>query len=351
MGKITKNILIISIISLFSGAILLGAGYATGGVQAIQQITAPTKKAETLTDISDIHLDTYSHVTVQTGNVDKPTVSYYKDSKFIADVGLTVKDKTLTLTSKDRSNTVVGAIEVFGYLLNEARRSSPFNDIIVTLPKGTTINTIQGSGLSGLSLNNLEVKTIDYSAQTDLYNTTISGGKISGLFNAYDCTLKDLTIESNYSYSSISNSSLENVTIVNEGGGNTISNSTLKNCSFSNGQTVEEIEAEFAEDKEDSNQDYYYHSHYATIGLENTTLIGDNSFTAATLDITVDLATDSKNKTSLDIQSADSNITLNGNFKTLTPVKENGKTTLTHTAKDATGKLIIRSNYGTISIK
>ncbi len=93
MSTFFKSGLKISLFSLAFGAVLLGAGYATGGVQAIQEITAPSKQTETFKDISDLHLDTYRYVTVQAGNVDETVVAYSSGSKFIADVRVTKEGK------------------------------------------------------------------------------------------------------------------------------------------------------------------------------------------------------------------------------------------------------------------
>lgn len=122
MSTFFKTGLKISFFSLIIGAVLLGAGYATGGVQAIQEITAPSKQTEAFTDISDIHLDTYRYVTVQAGNVDETVVTYSSGSKFIADVQVSKEGNTLSIKGQQQGSVVAGAIGLFGYLLNEAQR-------------------------------------------------------------------------------------------------------------------------------------------------------------------------------------------------------------------------------------
>ena len=349
MSTFFKTGLKISLFSLALGAVLLGAGYATGGVQAIQEITAPSKQTETFTDISDIHLDTYRYVTVQAGNVDETVVTYSSGSKFIADVQVTKEGNTLSIKGQQQRSVVAGAVELLGYLLNEAQRQNLYEEIVITVPKNQVLNSISGAGLSGLSLNNLTVKNLEYGSTMDVISSTIEGGKVSGYLSVYDSSLKNMTIDIYDSYSNVSDSQLEDLTITDMGNGMSFTNSKLKNISYTSGQSLEDIEEEAQHlHSEDS---YYSNGAYLFVSLDNVELLGDNTFIGSVLDMDVNLATTSEATTSIELESRTESIELGDSLKNLETTKANGIVKISHTAKDARGKLIIKNNQGTISLK
>lgn len=349
MKQLTKIFLTISIATLFLGAVLLGAGFATGGIQAIQEITAPSKNTETFTDISDIKLDAYRQVQVQSGNVDKASVTYFSGSKFIEDIKLDKKDTSLSISGLQQKKVIAGGIEIFGYLLNEGQSSNRFNEIIITLPKDRVLNSISGSDLPGLTVSNLTVKNLTYNSYSEIKNSIIESGELLGNASVYDSTLKNLTIENYYDYSSISGSKLENLTIIDRGGGFEISNSNIKNINYSSGQTLEEIQ----EEAENINSDnsYNYYGSYLSLNLQNVELVGNNSFMGSVMNIDIDLSNDSKTNTSISVETLEEDIYLGDSLKALEKIKEDKVTKISHTAKDSKGKLIIKNNRGKISIK
>ena len=83
--------------------------------------------------------------------------------------------------------------------------------------------------------------------------------------------------------------------------------------------------------------------------IENVKLLGENHFMASAISMDINLAADSK--TNVDIQSYRGDIQLSGHYKDLKKVSENIGTRVSHTEKDATGKIIILNSYGNISMK
>ncbi len=342
MNKLTKTFLTISIAPLFLGAILLGAGFATGGIQAIQKITAPSKNTETFTNISDIKLDTYRRVHIQSGNVQKTTVSYYKKTNYLSNLLLSSKDKTLVIDEKENENIIRGVIEVLGYILNEKEHTTDFREVVITIPKDKPLESLDGWNAS-LELTNVTINNINFQTNyADIVNSTISKGTLSGGISVYDSTLKDMDINLTSDYSQFSDSTAENLNFVDKTYGINFTNSSLKNTNYSDGIPKEDIQGQ------DLSNSIYNHE-IGYVKLENVTLIGDNNFMGYNLSMDIDLAPDKK--TTLDIQSLNEDIQLDGAYKDIKKIKENAKTTISHTEKDAKGKLIILNNQGKISIK
>ena len=72
---------------------------------------------------------------------------------------------------------------------------------------------------------------------------------------------------------------------------------------------------------------------------------------ASILDIDVNLAATSEATTSIELESRTESIELGDSLKALETTKANGIVKISHKAKDARGKLIIKNNQGTISLK
>lgn len=348
MSKFSQKCLKVSVISLFIGALLLGAGFAMGGIQAIKSITAPQKVSEVFTDISELRVDTYRNIHIQSGDVQKPTVSYYKKSTFLSDIELTKEGDLLSIKNVEKEFEMTGLIEVFGYLLNESGRTSDFREIVVTLPKDKPLEALTGWSM-WMQLTNLTIENIDYQGSfTGIVNSTISKGNLQGSISANDSKLKDVKLNLYSDYSQFTNSSGENLVITDQSGGINFSNSTLKNISYSDGSTEEEIQKE-AELAASSNGEDNYYGYESQVTIENVKLLGENHFMASAINMDINLAADSK--TNVDIQSYRGDIQLSGRYKDLKKVSENTGTRVSYTEKDATGKIIILNSYGNISMK
>lgn len=348
MNAFFKKSLKVSIASLVIGALLMGAGFAMGGIKAIKTITAPTKISKTFTDISDIEVDTYRNVQIQSGNVQKPTISYYEKSSFLSDIQASKEGKTLSIKNVEKDVEITGLIQVFGYLLNERGRSSDFRQIVITLPKDQGINSLTGFSM-WMQLTNVGVENMDYHGHySEIVNSTISKGKLGGAVSANDSKLKDVKLDLYSDYSQFTNSNGENLTITDHSAGINFSNSTLKNINYSDGSSEEDIKKGAANRDSVDYQNNYYGSEPHVI-LENVNLLGNNKFMASFFSMDIDLAANST--TSLDIQSLNGDIQVAGQYKDLKKINENAKTSLSHTEKDAKGKLNILNNFGTISIK
>ena len=203
--------------------------------------------------------------------------------------------------------------------------------------------------MSGLSLNKLTVKNLEYGSAVDIISSTIEAGKVSGYLSVYDSNLTNMTIDIYDSYSNVSDSQLEDLTITDMGNGMSFTNSKLKNISYTSGQSLEDMEEEAQYLHSDDS--YYSNGAYLFVSLDNVELIGDNTFMASILDIDVNLAATSEATTSIELESRTESIELGDSLKALETTKVNGIVKISHAAKDAKGKLIIKNNQGTISLK
>jgi hypothetical protein len=169
--------------------------------------------------------------------------------------------------------------------------------------------------LSGLSLNNLTVKNLEYGSAVDIISSTIEAGKVSGYLSVYDSNLTNMTIDIYDSYSNVSDSQLEDLTITDMGSGMSFTNSKLKNISYTSGQSLEDIEEEAQ--YLHSEDPYYSNGAYLFVSLDNVELLGDNTFMASILDIDVNLAATSEATTSIELESRTESIELGDSLKLL----------------------------------
>lgn len=134
--NISRKCFITSVLCIILGGILLGAGYATGGLQDIKHQTAPKKVIKTFDQITALDIDSSaSTITVETGPVQRPTVTYYTHPKFIDPIVTTVTGKTLSLSQKPKDVVITGGIEILGFTLNNSRQEKNYRSITITVPE------------------------------------------------------------------------------------------------------------------------------------------------------------------------------------------------------------------------
>lgn len=346
-----------SVVCIVLGAILLGAGYATGGLQDIKHQTAPKKVIQTFDHVTALDIDTnFSTITVETGPVKKPTVTYYTHSKFIDPLEIKIENETLHISEKPRDVIITGGIELIGFGLNKSDRNHNYRTTTITLPKGTSLRELKGSSMPQATISDLTVQDLEFSGGLTLLNTRIKKGKVFGTFDATDSLLANLELKADYSLSSLTNSSLENGTISLGHGQLTTKNTNLKSVTIQSlspgGVEAEETSLEnvtFTVTSEQENEET--NDNGAIFTAHALTLKGTNTITGGDIDVDITLtkakaiayrARTENGKVSLGSQLTPAKIGKESTSDIISYVAEN---------KAATGNLTVNLNKGDITIK
>ncbi|MGT2802250.1 Putative adhesin [Streptococcus henryi] len=359
MKNFTKKLFMMSVISIVLGAVLLGAGYSTGGLQAIKQRSEPKLVTKTFNQVTDLELDAnYAEFEIKTGNVDKPTLTYYTHPKFISPISGNLKDGKLTISQKDRDVIITGGIEILGYGLNELGREKNFRLITLTFPNDTSLNTLTGSSMPSVSVDGINFNEVDYNGQLTLLNSSVNKGQVDGSFNGIKTKLTDFTIKSDYAFVNLTDTSLEKGEISLANGGLTTDNSNLKSVSVSaseyggielNRGSIENFS--FTSDNEKDDEDDYYYNVVGEVTINNVTLKGDNTIKGGNLNVDA-LLTDIK-PIAYDLSTVKGNITLGSNFTDVKLDRDSstGATTFKSQPSEQTGTLNISITKGDIKLQ
>ncbi|VHG88806.1 Adhesin AIDA-I [Streptococcus pyogenes] len=357
MKNISRKCFMTSVVCIVLGAILLGAGYATGGLQDIKHQTAPKKVIQTFDHVTALDIDTnFSTITVETGPVKKPTVTYYTHSKFIDPLEIKIENETLHISEKPRDVIITGGIELIGFGLNKSARNHNYRTTTITLPKGTSLKELKGSSMPQATISDLTVQDLEFSGGLTLLNTRIKKGKVFGTFNATDSLLANLELKADYSLSSLTNSSLENGTISLGHGQLTTKNTNLKSVTIQSlspgGVETEETSLEnvtFTVTSEQENEET--NDNGAIFTAHALTLKGTNTISGGDIDVDITLtkakaiayrARTENGKVSLGSQLTPAKIGKESTSDVISYVAEN---------KAATGNLTVNLNKGDITIK
>ncbi|MGC4387335.1 hypothetical protein ABXW34_15940, partial [Streptococcus suis] len=125
-----------------------------------------------------------NYLTVTSGNVTKPTLTYtkVKAQNSIYTTDYSFKNGELTLNSKAN----YASRHISGGLLDLAREGFSFdNQITLTLPKNSNLKTNSVSNNSGFILKNLRLKdtTIETSSYFETTNVNLDSTKLSVNYN------------------------------------------------------------------------------------------------------------------------------------------------------------------------
>lgn len=235
-----KYLSLFGIGSLIVGVSLLAFGAAAGGIDAIKLKTEPQKVTKTFDRIENLTLSSINAIRVKTDDVDKVTVTYYANSKFISTVNVTNDNKELVLNAQPRGSIVAGFMEAGGYALNARDSHRDYNLVEIIVPKGMKLNKV--SSASGqhnifpqnVELDNLQIKEVDIAGTTLINKSVIESGNMSllGYSSLVDSTIKNIDVSYDNLY--LGNTTLENVTISNSIGNLDTEKSTLKNVTIEN---------------------------------------------------------------------------------------------------------------------
>ncbi|HHJ7666576.1 TPA: DUF4097 family beta strand repeat-containing protein [Streptococcus pyogenes] len=357
MKNISRKCFMTSVVCIVLGAILLGAGYATGGLQDIKHQTAPKKVIKTFDQITALDIDSSaSTITVETGPVQRPTVTYYTHPKFIDPIVTTVTGKTLSLSQKPKDVVITGGIEILGFTLNNSRQEKNYRSITITVPEKTSLNEVKGSNVPHTTLSNLTVQDMQFDGNLTLLHTKVKKATITGMLEATKSQLTNLELKADYSLSSLTNSSLENGTISLGHGQLTTKNTNLKSVTIQSlspsGVEAEETSLEnvtFTVTSEQENEET--NDNGAIFTAHALTLKGTNTITGGDIDVDITLtkakaiayrARTENGKVSLGSQLTPAKIGKESTSDVISYVAEN---------KAATGNLTVNLNKGDITIK
>lgn len=218
MKKKVTITLLTGFIALISGLILCGIGYFMGGIEDIQAIATPLLKEETYQDIRDINLNFQSReIRVEQSPDDKFHVRYASFDNFRSHPLSLQQDKqTLIVEGREPKLHIQGIMQFLGQEL-AIQRNRELQELVISVPKGRTLETLSGWGYSSISLNNVRIKHLDWGGPINGDNVTMDGGTINssdiGSLYFANSHLKNMTIDTSVGTQSYQTSTLENVTI------------------------------------------------------------------------------------------------------------------------------------------
>lgn len=219
MKKKLTMALIIGFVSLIVGLILAGIGFFTGGITRLEEVAAPEKIYKTYPNLESVKLESLPHYVIIKESSDKDFHLTYanSDNNLQSPLTATEKDGALTLTSQRREFKIEGIMQFFGEAL--AQRDVDVNYVTIEIPKGETLNKLEGYTLnlysnSTLELEDVHIKEINITGSIYMNGSQIDSGHIqTDSFNSFESTLKNLEISGSDAMINLSGVTLENVKI------------------------------------------------------------------------------------------------------------------------------------------
>ncbi|AAT87983.1 membrane protein [Streptococcus pyogenes JRS4] len=357
MKNISRKCFMTSVVCIILGGILLGAGYATGGLQDIKHQTTPKKVIKTFDQITALDIDSSaSTITVETGPVQRPTVTYYTHPKLIDPIVTTVTGKTLSLSQKPKDVVITGGIEILGFTLNNSRQEKNYRSITITVPEKTSLNEVKASNVPHTTLSNLTVQDMQFDGNLTLLYTKVKKATITGMLEATKSQLTNLELKADYSFSNLTDSSVENGTISLGHGQLTTKNTNLKSVTIQSlspgGVEAEETSLEnvtFTVTSEQENEET--NDNGAIFTAHSLTLKGTNTISGG--DVAVDITLTNPKTTAYKTKTEDGKISLGSQLTPAKIGKESTSDVISYVAenKAATGNLTVNLNKGDITIK
>ncbi|MGT2742628.1 DUF4097 family beta strand repeat-containing protein [Streptococcus plurextorum] len=362
-----KYLLFFGLGSLLVGFSLLSFGATAGGIDGIKANTKAKITTLTFDHVKAIDVSTFRDVTIQGGDVEKVTVTYYNHPKFLPETEVTQSGDTLNLSQNSRGSIITGFMEAGGYVLNEHQSRGQYSQITITVPKDMTIDKLSGNFMSlNSALVNLTINEINTSGSLGyIVNTTIKSGSLTGIEGAQvdGSTLTNLTFEHLGSLY-ISDSQLENIQFPNFSSHLSADTSTFKNISFDN--ALQETYPDTTDS--DWEEETYYYSYGVSLSLadssienltfkgageisgRNLTLAGNINISGPETVVDLGLTTDSRKHTNLTLQTANGTITLDHQTDHPDIVTKEESSHYHKTVENPKAELIINSQYGSIAI-
>lgn len=221
MKKKLTIAIIFGFVSLIAGLILAGIGFFTGGITQLEEVSRPEKVYKTYPNLESVKLESLPHYVIIKESSDKDFHLTYanSDNNLQSPLTATEKDGVLTLTSQRQELKIEGIMQYFGEAL--AQRDVDVNYITIEIPKGKTLNKLEGYTLnlysnSTLELEDVHIKEINITGSIYMNGSQIDSGHIqTDSFNSFESTLKNLEITGSDTMINLSGVTLENVKIEN----------------------------------------------------------------------------------------------------------------------------------------
>ena len=209
MRKLTKGFLIFGVVTTVIGFILLFVGIQSDGIKSLLAMSKEPvydSRMEELTfgkEVENLEITLHQHALTITDSFDDQIhISYHPTVSPHHDLNTNQYEKTLNITDQKRSESpsISSGIDELLYIVSSS--SNRFNDVIIRLPKGMplkSINISSNRGQTSITNASLENATLN----TNSYLLRIEGSRIKNskfttpnIINIFDTDLTDSQLES-----------------------------------------------------------------------------------------------------------------------------------------------------------
>ena len=209
MRKLTKGFLIFGVVTTVIGFILLFVGIQSDGIKSLLAMSKEPvydSRMEELTfgkEVENLEITLHQHALTITDSFDDQIhISYHPSLSAHHDLVTNQNDKTLSLTDKKLSETPFLSSGINGLLHIVSSSSNRFNGVIIGLPKGMPLKSINISSNRGqttiinASLENATLNTNGYLLRIE--GSRIKNSKLTtpNIVNIFDTDLTDSQLES-----------------------------------------------------------------------------------------------------------------------------------------------------------
>ena len=209
MRKLTKGFLIFGVVTTVIGFILLFVGIQSDGIKSLLAMSKEPvydSRMEELTfgkEVENLEITLHQHALTITDSLDDQIhISYHPSISANHDLVTNQNDKTLSLTDKKLSETPFLSSGINGLLHIVSSSSNRFNGVIIGLPKGMPLKSINISSNRGqttiinASLENATLNTNGYLLRIE--GSRIKNSKLTtpNIVNIFDTDLTDSQLES-----------------------------------------------------------------------------------------------------------------------------------------------------------
>ena len=209
MRKLTRGFLIFGVVTTVIGFILLFIGIQSDGIKSLLAMSKEPvydSRMEELTfgkEVENLEITLHQHALTITDSFDDQIhISYHPSISANHDLVTNQNDKTLSLTDKKLSESPFLSSGINGLLHIVSSSSNRFNGVIIGLPKGMPLKSINISSNRGqttiinASLENATLNTNGYLLRIE--GSRIKNSKLTtpNIVNIFDTDLTDSQLES-----------------------------------------------------------------------------------------------------------------------------------------------------------
>ena len=200
MRKLTKGFLIFGVVSTILGFIMIVVGAQSNGIQSLLAMSKDPVYDNRIEEVTfgseveklDLTLEEHS-LTITESVDDKIHITYHPSVSGRHDLTTGMSDKTLSVTDKQASQHRFLGSGIEGLLRIASNYSNRFNEVVLSLPKGRTLQAITVSANRGqtnirqANLENATIKTKGYLlriTESSIKNSTLTTPHIINIFDA-----------------------------------------------------------------------------------------------------------------------------------------------------------------------